>query len=127
MNNITFVNTHLENWRADWDLRKKQLLFILSKIKLKGPIVLAGDFNPNEGIVRTIFGQKVYKEISLLRSFLKSQGLFDPFMDTDYTFFDYFTKSKMDWFCFTKNIKILNKKNNKTTLSDHNCLSVEIE
>lgn len=123
---VSFINTHIENWRCAWDHRKTQLSHALQSIE--GPAVIAGDFNPIGGVTKTIGGRaSVNSEVKKLRGFLEQRGLYDPFTNEDYTMFSWGTRSKFDWIALSKELKVVSKSNLRSPLSDHNCLVVEIE
>jgi endonuclease/exonuclease/phosphatase family metal-dependent hydrolase len=124
---ITFINTHIENWRCDWNHRKLQLSSALSSAN-SPDILIAGDFNPLGGVVKTIMGlNPVNEEVIELRAFLESHDLHDPFSNGDYTMFSWGTRSKFDWLACSSGLKVISKTNLRTPLSDHNCLVVDIE
>lgn len=122
---VSFVNTHLENWRCGWEHRRRQLEAALAPAR-GGEVVVAGDLNCLEGVVGTMFGGVVNREVRLLRSYLEGRGLRDPWADTDYTNFNWGTRSKLDWLCLSGGLEIVEKENLRTGLSDHNCLTARI-
>lgn len=124
---VAFLNTHLENWRCGWGLRRKQLEAALSLVDAR-ETVLGGDLNCLGGVIATAVGSApVSREVRLLRSFLAEKGLLDPWNDTDYTNFNYLTRSKLDWLCVSQGLRVVEKENIRTGISDHNCLAVRIE
>lgn len=143
---VTFLNTHLENWRCGWPLRRRQLEAGLALLDAPsgegrtagacggdGPVadgrerIVAGDFNCLGGILSTwAGGSPVNREVRLLRAFLAERGLRDPWLDTDYTSFNFRTRAKLDWLCLSAGLEVVEKRNLRTELSDHNCLSVRV-
>lgn len=123
---VTFLNTHLENWRCGWPLRRRQLEAAMTLLDGRARIV-AGDFNCLEGILSTwAGGSPVNREVRLVREFLAERGLRDPWLDTDYTSFNFRTRAKLDWLCLSAGLEVVEKRNLRTELSDHNCLSVRV-
>jgi len=123
---VCFVNTHLENWRCGWDLRRRQLEAALAGAR-GDETVLAGDMNCLEGILCTLGRRRpVNREVSLLRGFLRSKGLRDPWPDTDYTCFNLGTRSKLDWLGISSGVEVLERALHRTGLSDHSCLVAEL-
>ncbi|MDF1666487.1 MAG: endonuclease/exonuclease/phosphatase family protein [Planctomycetota bacterium] len=123
---VTFINTHLENWRCEWSHRKAQLSAALESIE--GPTLIAGDFNPIGGVLKTIYGREsVNLEVRQLRAFLEQKGLDDPFSNEDYTMFSWGTRSKFDWIALSPELKVSSQTNLRSPLSDHNCLVVDFE
>lgn len=123
---ISFVNTHLENWRCAWELRRRQLETALSDIRGTETVV-GGDMNCLEGILWTL-GRKrpVNREVPILRGYLADKGLRDPWPDTAYTNFNYGVRSKLDWLCVSPGLEVVKKESLRTGLSDHNCLCVTV-
>jgi hypothetical protein len=88
---------------------------------------LAGDLNCLEGVVATMSAAPVNREVRVLREFLASRGLADPWADTDYTNFNYGTRSKLDWLCVSAGLELVDLENSRTDSSDHNCLSARLQ
>ncbi|MFC1705526.1 endonuclease/exonuclease/phosphatase family protein [Planctomycetota bacterium] len=123
---MTVVNTHLENWRSDAEDRQTQLAAALRDVR-GAEIVLAGDLNPLDGILKTLWPlRRVNREVPALRGYLASCGLVDPFADTDYTSYSLGSRAKLDWICVSPGLRVEGKWNLRTALSDHNCLVVEV-
>lgn len=123
---VTFINTHIENWRCGWNHRRAQLIHALQSIE--GPRILAGDLNPLGGVLKTVFGlERVNSEVLQLRAFLGEQGLFDPYSNEDYTMFSWGARSKFDWLALSQELTVTSKSNIRSPLSDHNCLVVEFQ
>jgi len=124
---INIVGVHTEIWKSNWDHRKEQLETSLKYLNLESTI-LCGDFNNVSGVFKsTLLQNEIYAEFNKVRSWLSEKKLFDPFSNEDKTCGRSIFSSKIDWICGGSNIRITNKKNVFTGLSDHTCLIVDFE
>lgn len=123
---VTVINTHLENWRCDWSLRRAQLQAALS-LRTEGPCIIAGDMNPLGGVLSTLWPRRAVNwEVRALRQFLRDEGLEDPFPDKAATIFSWGVQAKFDWLALSQEFQVLERQNLRTRWSDHNCLVVDV-
>ncbi len=124
---ITCVAMHAELWRSNWAHRKTQLETAIHNIPPQS-LILMGDFNNVTGTISaSLSGKYDSTEVLSMREWLASKELVDPFSNMDVTGGRLVFKSKIDWLAMGNNFRVREKEMLHTLLSDHACLSVEIE
>lgn len=124
---VGILNTHLENWRGSWELRRQQLEATFSACRT-GPKILGGDLNPIEHAWQSLPPLcRVPPEIPKLRAFLKAREMTDPFSDDEPTCFPFQMELKLDWLAVSSHFTVVQRENIRTEYSDHNILVVDVK